>query len=339
MGVKLCVRCWACRARSDWGRLFWKKQEGRSGRRTWGVSRWRSYSSTLPTGSVMLGELQRLGWMSRVVVVRGEVRCICHFRGGSGGGGVGGVGGAWVPHRDRGGAGSQSRSKQGCVMRGEGRCRGDRDKPERRRPVSPSFCLFSAALAHARTQMWCTHTVGKVSLCNVFLSLSRAIFIHSVPLSLSLATALSAAPLQWMSWPDSAPPLHWVLLVSLPELFKSWDPHKCLSSPHTPSRSTFSFSPSHCLPPSLPPPPSGRPSFPSLDGCSYFPWLGLFGAKRRLMKRVSLGHRRRMTGKTLLFSFRGCFIRFWANIEVFHTSVLLHFHTSSFIPMRVLSTI
>lgn len=138
-----------------------------------------------------------------------------------------------------------------------------------------------------------------------------------------------------MSWPDSAPPLHWVLRVSLPELFKSWDPHKCLSSPHTPSRSTFSFSPSHCLPlslpPSLPPPSSGRPSFPSSDGCSYFPWLGLFGAKRRLMKLVSLGHRRRMTGKTFSFSFRGCFMRFGSNIEAFHTSVLLHFHTSSFV--------
>lgn len=45
--------------------------------------------------------------------------------GGGGGGGVGGVIGAWVVQRGRGAGGSQSRSKQGCVMRGEGRCRGD----------------------------------------------------------------------------------------------------------------------------------------------------------------------------------------------------------------------
>lgn len=84
-------------------------------------------------------------------------------------------------------------------MEGGGGCRGDLEKPEssrRERPVSPSFCLFSSVAHTEYTCAACTqHTRANVHMhahtgkhCNVFLS--RAIFIHSSSLPLSVQSFL-----------------------------------------------------------------------------------------------------------------------------------------------------
>lgn len=140
-------------------------------------------------------------------------------------------------------------SKQKYGLEGGGGCHSDSEKPEssrRKRPVSPSFCLFSS-LKHTYTQVNTraqnTHSCINAHNSKLFHSplhvfLSHAIFIHSSSLPLLYSCLRPPPPLlcSEMSWPDSAPPLT-ECCESLSELFKSWDPHECLSSPNTTSRS------------------------------------------------------------------------------------------------------
>lgn len=140
-------------------------------------------------------------------------------------------------------------SKQKYGLEGGGGCHSDSEKPEssrRKRPVSPSFCLFSS-LKHTYTQVNTraqnTHSCINAHNSKLFHSplhvfLSHAIFIHSSSLPL-LYSCLRPPPhlCSAAKWADLTVLLPLLSAESLSELFKSWDPHECLSSPNTTSRS------------------------------------------------------------------------------------------------------
>lgn len=164
-------------------------------------------------------------------------------------------------------------SKQKYGLEGGGGCHSDSEKPEssrRKRPVSPSFCLFSS-LKHTYTQVNTraqnTHSCINAHNSKLFHSplhvfLSHAIFIHSSSLPL-LYSCLRPPPTyalqrNELTWQCSSP--YWVLSLSLNYLKAGTPTSACLplTPPHAPSLSLlFSV-------------PSSPAVIPSSSGCSYF---------------------------------------------------------------------
>lgn len=165
-------------------------------------------------------------------------------------------------------------SKQKYGLEGGGGCHSDSEKPEssrRKRPVSPSFCLFSS-LKHTYTQVNTraqnTHSCINAHNSKLFHSplhvfLSHAIFIHSSSLPL-LYSCLRPPPnlCSAAKWADLTVLLPLLSAVSLSlNYLKAGTPTSAclpLTPPHAPSLSLlFSV-------------PSSPAVIPSSSGCSYF---------------------------------------------------------------------